>query len=235
MGGFSYPDHFVFEAEPMPEIFGAGVAGVFLIVYLLILLFVMALSTVTYVLHSLGLYTIAKRRRIDNSWLAWLPLGNLWILGNISDQYQYVVKGKVKSRRKILLGVGIGLIAGYFLWLFITLINLAAGKEGVALLLLIFGGLAIIAAAILLAVFQYMAYYDLYRSCDPSDAGLFLALSILFSGIMAFFVFACRKKDLGMPPRKQPAPQPVFETVTEAPAEEPVTEEGFAQPEEFEE
>ena len=247
MGGFDYPNEFIFDAEPMPEMFGAGVAGVFLIVYLLVLLFAMALSMATYVLHSLGLHTIAKRREIRNSWLAWIPMGNLWILGNISDQYQYVVKGKIKNRRKILLGLGIGLIAGYFLWLFITLFNLAAGREIQALLLLIFGGLTILAVAIWLSVYQYMAYYDLYKSCEPGNAVLFLVLSILFSGIIPFFVFAYRNKDLGMPPRKQPAPQqvvvPTVEVVVDpdvvekvvVPTVEPVTEEGFAQPEEFEE
>lgn len=247
MGGFDYPDHFIFDAEPMPEMFGTGVAGVFLIIYLLILLFAMALSVATYVLHSLSLHTIAKRRGIRNGWLAWIPMGNLWILGNISDQYRYVVKGKIKNRRKILLGLGIGLVAGYILWLFVTLMNLAVGNGIAALILLIFGGLAIFTVAIWLAVCQYMAYYDLYKSCDPGNAVLFLVLSILFSGIMPFFVFACRNKDLGMPPRKQPAPQqvvvPTVEVVVDpnvvekvvVPTVEPVVEEGYAQPEEFEE
>ena len=47
-----------------------------------------------YILLSLGLYTLAKRRYIDRPWLAWLPIGNLWILGCLADQYRKVVQDK---------------------------------------------------------------------------------------------------------------------------------------------
>jgi len=160
MGDFSYYYDIPFELDVMPEMVGAGAFGVFIIVYLLLMLFAGALSMVVYVLHSLSLYTIAGRRGIRHGWLAWIPMGNLWILGSIADQYQYVAKGKVKNRRKLLLGLSIGLAIGYFLWLFATLFNLAAGNEGTALLLLILGGLAIAAVAIWLVVCQYLAYYD---------------------------------------------------------------------------
>ena len=247
MGGFSYPEHFIFEPDLIPGAVGAGALGIFVVVYLLIIFAALAFFAVSYVFYSLGLYTIANRRGIRHSWLAWVPVGNLWILGSISDQYRYVAKGKVTNCRKLLPGFGIGLTAGYILWLFVTLFNLAAGNEGLALLLLILGGLVILAAAIWLAVCQYMAYYDLYRSCEPDNGVLFLVLSIVFSAAMPFFVFACRKKDLGMPPRKQPAAQqvvvPTVEVVVDpnivekvvVPTVEPVIEEGFAQPEEFEE
>ena len=247
MGGFSYPDQFVFEADPMPLTVGSGILAVFAVIYFAILFVCLAFSLATYVLHSSGLHAIAKRRGIRNGWLAWLPVGNLWILGNISDQYQYVAKGKVKNRRRTLLVLSIVLFAGYCPWLFVTLMSLAAGNEAAALFLLVFGGLLILAVAIWLAVCQYIAYYDLYRSCEPSNAALYLVLSIVISAAMPFFVFACRKKDLGMPPRKKPAPQqvvvPTVEVVVDpdtvekvvVPTVEPVVEEGYAAPEEFEE
>ena len=79
-------------------------------------------------------------------------------------------------------------------------------------------------SAIALTVYQYMCYYDLYHSCDPNNSVLFLVLSIVFSGIMPFLVFACRNKDNGMPRPKPPAPAaeiPVEESVAEG---EPVNE-----------
>lgn len=63
----------------------------------------MVIGLVAYVLMAVGLYTIAKRRGIRNPWLAWIPVANSWLLGCISDQYQYVAKGRNKSRRKMLL------------------------------------------------------------------------------------------------------------------------------------
>ena len=105
------------------------------------------------------------------------------------------------------------------------------GAAALMMLFVILAMLAFFALTIWLLVCEFMALYDLYRSCDPENSVLFLVFSILFSVTMPFFIFACRKKDLGMPPRKQPA-QPVIPQTIEP--EEDV-EEGFAQPEEFEE
>ena len=68
------------------------------------------LGVLVYVLQALALYTIAKRRGINKPWLAWIPLVNVWILGSISDQYQYVVKRQVKNKRKALLGLNIAVV-----------------------------------------------------------------------------------------------------------------------------
>ena len=61
------------------------------------------LGIAVYVLTSLALYTIANRRGIKNAWLSWVPVINCWIIGSLSDQYRYVVKGEVKNKRKTLL------------------------------------------------------------------------------------------------------------------------------------
>ena len=62
-----------------------------------------AMTIGNYVLLSLGLYTIAKRRGINKPWLAWVPVANLWLLGCISDQYRHVAHGQVKNKRKSML------------------------------------------------------------------------------------------------------------------------------------
>ena len=74
-----------------------------------------------YVLTSLGLYTIAKRRAISKAWLAWIPVVNCWIIGCISDQYRYVVKGQMKSRRKSLLTLSVVQLALGLLLVFLGL------------------------------------------------------------------------------------------------------------------
>ena len=62
-----------------------------------------AMVVAAYIFMSLGLFAIAKNRRIQNPWLAWIPVGNLWLLGCISDQYRYVALGQKQNRRKRLL------------------------------------------------------------------------------------------------------------------------------------
>ena len=150
----------------------------------------------------------------------------MWILGSISDQYQYVVKGKVRNRRKVLLGFTIALLA-LVIVMYISLIamliqafadpSMAAGIGSILQILL--AALGMIAVSIAAIVYQYLAVYDLFCSCEPNNAVLFLVLSILFGFLEPIFLLIGRKKDLGMPPRKpQPAPAPLQ-------MEEPATEE----------
>ena len=179
------------------------VLGVLLIVYLLILGFVI----VQYVLQAVSLYRISKRRGIHHPWLAWIPVGSNWILGSISDHYQYVAKQCVKSRRKILLALSaIALVLSILLNVIMAVLF---NTESIApvIVLLIFA-LATIALSITAMVFTYLCYYDLFRSCRPDYAVLFLVLGILFSVTMPFFMIACSGSDQGMPPRRMPQ-QPV--------------------------
>ena len=64
-------------------------------------------------------------------------------------------------------------------------------------------------------VFWQIALYDLYSSCNPRNNVLFLVLGIIFVFLVPFFIFACRNKEEGMPPRReepryqyQPSPEP---------------------------
>lgn len=192
--------------------------GAYLIIYLFIWLFSIAYSITCYVMNSLGMYTIAKRRGIEKPWLAWIPVGSSWILGCISDQYRYVVKGENKSKRKILLGLNIGTIACvilfyvlYFVMIFgsMAAVMESGNAEDMAISMLgSFGGMMLLcipmsALSIASSIFMYMAMYDLYTSCDPNNNVLFLLLSI-FLGIHPFIIFFIRKKDGGMPPRREP-------------------------------
>ena len=84
-----------------------GMEGFILIFYIVYFLIMMGFAVAVYVLQSLSIYTIAKRRGIQKPALAWVPVANVWLLGSISDQYRYVVKGEYKSKRKILLTLSI--------------------------------------------------------------------------------------------------------------------------------
>lgn len=196
--------------------------GIFMLIYFVV---VVGLAITFYVLRSLGLYTIAKRRGINNPWFAWLPVLNSYLEGSISDQYQYVVKGKIKSKRKVMLTLAIIMAVLYVAFFVCYFIGFANGVSGVingadetlmmtSMMTPILGamGLSIplIGVSIALRVFHYMAMYDLYSSCNPANNVLFLVLSIFINVTEPFFVFFNRKKDNGMPPRK-PEPQPVQE------------------------
>ena len=92
---------FSYEFDAMAD--GEGFVAVIMIFYLIYVLVVMGISIAQYVLYSLGAYTIAKRRGLRHAWFAWVPVVNGYLLGCVSDQYRYVVKGEIKSKRKVLL------------------------------------------------------------------------------------------------------------------------------------
>ena len=186
------------------------------------------LTAAGYVLTAMALYTIAQRRQIDHPWLAWVPVANSWIVGSISDQYQYLVKGQNKSKRKLLLilnilsavlGVTIvilGVALGVGVFLAHNHAQMLSSVMGPAVAIL---GLCVpmLGVAIAAAVIRYMALYDIYRSLDPDNSVLFLVLTIFFGITAPFFLFFNRNKDTGMPPRKQP--EPVSIPTYEAPQE----------------
>ena len=187
------------------------------------MLFSAALQITCYVLGALGLYTIAKNRGLNHAWLSWLPFGDHWILGSISDQYQSVAHGKVQSRRKVLLFLQIGVtVLGGVVFAFlgkmlVDAIGMAIQYDSMgsfseermieAFLTGTFRslGFAVIMGivSIVLTVFRYIAYYNLFKSCDPNNAVLYTVLAILIPVTLPFFVFFSRKKEGGMPPRRQ--------------------------------
>lgn len=47
-----------------------------------------------YCFPRVSIFTIAIRRDLRRAWLTWLPVGDQYILGSISDQYRYETTGK---------------------------------------------------------------------------------------------------------------------------------------------
>lgn len=194
--------------------------GMFLVIYMAVILVSVLVGVAMYVLRSLSLYTIAKRRGLNHPWLAWIPVGTEWIIGSVSDQYKYVTQGKQQSRRKVLLALTIaGMVLGMYaagitvsrvLDLVFRLDVMGNGhisdemalRMVMAMLSGLGGALAAGILGIVAYVFREMCMYDLFKSCDPKNVVLYLVLSIFFGFTEPFFLLACRNKDLGMPPRK---------------------------------
>ena len=197
-----------------------------------------------YVLTALALYSMAQRRHIAHAWLSWLPVADIWILGSLSDQYRYVSKGQVKSKRKLLLTLNIisAIISTVLFFLSFhsivrMLLMIMDGMDEFLLVERIFSGLMRASGILLLTlpltiwkkVLTYMALYDVYQSCEPQNAVMYLVLSILFPLIRPIFLFVVREKELGMPPRRQEAPQGPSGSVPAAQMAAPAEE---AEPEE---
>ena len=174
-------------------------------------------ALVTYIFRSLGVYSIAKRRGLNRPWLAWFPVADHWLLGCVSDQYQYVVKDKNTNRRKWLLGLRIVLFvltvvvsASLVSALFVAASSAVQGLPESRIMVQLtkrlmtsaIWMLPLLVVSIAEAVFYYMSTYDIYRSTDPRNSVLYLIISIFFRITEPFFLFFNRNRDEGMPPRK---------------------------------
>ncbi len=180
--------------------------AVFFIVYIMLMGFVWLVGIASYVLNGISLQTIAKRRGIENSWLAWIPIGNVFILGAIADDYNQKVRAVKTSYRKIMLYFMIAMMAGLialypllFTGIYTIMQTDGTGFGVAAIIILIALYIFILGVAITVSVFQYISVYRLFQSCSPKNATLFLILGLFISGALPITVFICRNKDEGMP------------------------------------
>ena len=185
-----------------------------LVVYLIIIMFFSALAVVSYILTSLSIFTVAKRRGIRAPGLAWVPVANVWTLGSICDHYE-AAHGVQRKWRVVLLTLAvITFICALFAYLIVLLnaINVAMTysdfdaafnylrpNEMVGLLdggivLLIVGAIA----ATALSVFEMICLFKFYRSCRPKDAVKFLLLSLFVPFAEPVCLLLCRNSDDGM-------------------------------------
>ncbi len=216
-----YPD--IYGDMPMTEAAAASFAWTIMVLYLTSIAVTMLISYGLYFMQSLGFYTVAHRRGIRHPWLAWVPFGVNWIIGSIADQSLYITKGKIRNYRKILLSLQIVLVAlsvAVFAFAMYVLrsvmLTSVSGQNPEQLLPGLAAGLVVIYLAILAvtvvnAVFLYISLYHSYRSCSPRAAVAFLVLSIFFNFLIPIFIFAIRKKDNGMPPRRSQPSAPIYQ------------------------
>lgn len=170
----------------------------------------LVLSLISYLFASIGLAGMAKYRGIRKYGLAWLPIGNAWILGSLSDQYRHVVKGKICCRRKTLLGLSIAMYAialvgdaaSYMLAEQAVMLQAVAVARPLLIAVSALLACATLVLSVILIVHTYIAYHDIFVSANPDTGVTLLVLGIIFPFLLPFFLFASRKKDYGMPPRR---------------------------------
>ena len=184
----------------------------------------LAFSVVAYILQGKAMFAVAQRRGIEKPWLAWVPVGNAWMLGCISDQYRYVKLGQVKNKRKLLMGLGIAVVVATLAASAVLIVLAAQGIDvlsgdfgaftestaesyAVSMLGVLAVCFVLVAVCVTYAVVYYMALWDYFQSCEPARLKLYFLLSVLVNYPQPFFMLMCRNKDFGMPPRRDALPE----------------------------
>lgn len=194
-------------------------AEVLLPIILIVAFVVMIARVVLYILQASALYTIARRRGISGAWLAWIPVGSSWIQGKITDHYHEYASRKKTYFAVILLVLAVaGMVLGSMTTsgqskAFVEFVeDLEYVETGRDLMDSLDGlksesateGVVNSLVSLVAKIVGYIALYYIYKSCKPDSAVLFLVLSIIFNFLTPFFLFSCRKYDLGLMPPQQP-------------------------------
>ncbi len=75
-----------------------------------IYLFVIAIGLADYIIGSLSMMRIARKRGVSNSWLAWIPIASEWVFGSVVDDFDSE-KGSKRKFRVILLTLALVVLA----------------------------------------------------------------------------------------------------------------------------
>ncbi|MEL7661989.1 DUF4190 domain-containing protein [Acetobacterium wieringae] len=163
----SQPDSFM---AIMPVIM--SVLGIILVVSLVI-------GLICYVFNSLGLYTMAKNRNLDNPWLAWIPLASNYLMGELINDDVSISTWHIPYAKLFLPLMGLALTVVMTILGFIPYLGAFMG----------------IILSLALSFYYYAAQFWLYSIYDKDHRVLYLVLSIIFPFLGPIFVFIIRNRD----------------------------------------
>ena len=215
--------HYTYEYN-YPVSNSEGLAGVILSVYLIILTLILAFVLVSYIFHSVGLYTIGKRMGKEYPWLAFIPYAR--------DYFQGELAGPIKLKNKEIKNPGIwnlvipiisSVLAGVFgvLIILVTGVGAAAqisgaGGAGIALLfvimlytLLIVAVIAVQAAQMALKVLINKQILERFTTGNMELVHAVLMIVVPLYEALCFFVMRKRDFNPGMEPKITPPPAPL--------------------------
>lgn len=203
-----YDNEIIFDYNMIDEAIFRFVVALMTGIFVVTLVALLAI----FLFRAYSLHRIARRRGIRHAWLAWVPAGSDWILGNLADQYRYVAGGSVKNRRLpvLLLSIVMTVYSGYTcvtsagtltmdLWAMmeqtdVPMVMPTAWTFALPVILW--------AVSLALTVLRCVCLYDLYSSCMPRYNTLYTVLGLVFGFLEPVFLFVCRDKEEGMPPRR---------------------------------
>jgi hypothetical protein len=127
-----------------------------------------------YIVMALALQAMAKKLDLENTWLAWIPVANVYLMGKIAGDEVTIFQKKIPKLSLVLL---VGAIA--------TVIISSIP---------VIGQLVCIAYAVL----SFVAMYKVYRIFAEGSAVLFIVLSIVINITAPFLMLAVSKNEPNM-------------------------------------
>ena len=196
---------------------------ILLIFYLLYSLFVMAYCAYAYIGMGLGGFRMARKIGMTNPWLFWIPMANVYAMGNLADQQTALCEGKSTSYRRKLLAWNIITICAAMLFVMAMVPILAVAtvhgtmdENGTVTipeaymedlvgpsLFFLFSLLVLLVISVICMVVYYKVLYRIFKLYAPDGAVGLLLLSIFVNiAVPAIFLILSGKEPaLPMPAR----------------------------------
>ncbi len=130
------------------------------------IIFIAIIGLILYLLMAFGLKKMADNRGIENSWLAFIPIANMYILGMVVGDIE-LFGNVIPHNEWILLAgslVSFVPVIGQFL-------------------------------AIVFVIYVYIVYYNIFKMYAPGKEVLYIVLSIIFGFMLHIFIFMIRDND----------------------------------------
>ncbi len=163
------------------ELGGLFLYGSLFLVFFAIIAFIV--GAILYLVQAFGLYGMGKKAGLENTWLAFVPIANFYLMGKLIKEIK-VDKYVVPSAELVL--------------------------PVACVVVLVLGNIPVLGKLISLCAFLlYLAgYYNLYSLYRPKDAVMFTVLSVLIVTV-PFFIFMMRNDEMVVPEQKKNDSVPV--------------------------
>ncbi|MDY0236474.1 MAG: hypothetical protein RBR71_10615 [Gudongella sp.] len=149
---------------------GAGTSALFAF-FAAFLGFIIFYGLIAYIVSAIALKRMADKLSVENSWLAWVPIANVYILGKVAGDKLDLFGYQIDNLAIILLAGSV----------------ISGAISGIPVI----GFLVAVAFAIL----SFATLYKIYLIFVPDSAMLYLILSIVLAIIAPFILYAASKKE----------------------------------------
>ncbi len=183
-----------------------AIAAVFLAIYLIVLTVILIFALVSYIFHSVGLYTIGKRMGKQYPWLAFIPFARDYFQGELAGEITLKNK-KIKNPGiwNLVLPIAGSVLSGIFM-VFVLLVGsigmIVGGAGGVGvmltliLLMYIFSIILLIAVNVVRCVLLVLIDKQIFERFTTDNMSLVHSVASRFVPLYeAFCFFVMRDKE----------------------------------------
>jgi hypothetical protein len=154
-------------------------------------IFIFAATTTLYLMHAVGLMKMAKNQGIKNSYLAFIPITEHYLIGKIINEEFDIGKLKITHAHIKLPLVEIILIVLDFLTFFVGLVVLDYNLSSIITSEI---GIIVIFLNLLLHLFTVASHHKLYSMYSDKHAFIHVVISYFIPFYVPFHIFSLRNK-----------------------------------------